>query len=184
MTAAGPVQTLVIAVGENSRTVSGPRTPLVPLLVLATALITALAVSALPLGAAAAPQPARAGFVPTPERAELELVKTRFGKVIHETNTGLVAYLFTKDRRRRSRCAGRCAKAWPPIKTKRAPLAGKGVREPLLGTIRRRGGARMVTYRNRPLYFYEHDAPGQILCHDVREFGGDWLVVKRNGKPA
>jgi predicted lipoprotein with Yx(FWY)xxD motif len=155
-----------------------------PLLVLAVAAIAGLAISTLPLGSAPASVAERAKPVRTPERAELELVRTRFGRIIHETRSGLVAYLFTKDRRRKSRCTGRCAKAWPPIKTKRAPLAGDGIRRSRLGTIRRRGGAKMVTYRGRPLYFYEHDSPGEILCHDVREFGGDWFVVKRNGKPA
>ena len=163
---------------------TGIRLRLAPLLVLAAAPIAGLVISTPPPGSAPAAVTERAKLVPTPDRAKLELVKTRFGKVIHETRSGLVAYLFTKDRRRKSRCTGRCAKAWPPIKTKRAPLAGDGIRRSRLGTIRRRGGAKMVTYRGRPLYFYEHDSPGQILCHDVREFGGDWFVVKRSGKPA
>jgi hypothetical protein len=29
-----------------------------------------------------------------------------------------------------------------------------------------------------------HDAPGEILCHDVAEFGGVWLVAKPSGRPA
>ncbi len=49
---------------------------------------------------------------------------------------------------------------------------------------RRKGGAKMVTYRGRPLYFYQHDSPGVVLCHDVTSFGGDWFVVKRNGRRA
>ena len=140
--------------------------------------------------AIAAPAPAAehpgaaARFVRTPKRAVLRLRRTRFGRVIHEKRSGLVAYLFTKDRRRTSRCRGRCAKAWPPIKTRRRPRAGRGLKRKHVGTIRRPGGARMVTYKGRPLYFYEHDEPGLVLCHDVREFGGEWFVVKRSGKPA
>jgi hypothetical protein len=42
----------------------------------------------------------------------------------------------------------------------------------------------MATYRGHPLYFYEHDRPGEILCNDVLEFGGRWFVVDRRGRPA
>lgn len=121
---------------------------------------------------------------PVPNRAVLRLVKTRFGRVIHEKNSGLVAYLFTRDRKDRSRCYGACAKAWPPVKTRKRPVAGSGLQQKHLRTISRRGGGKMVSYRGKPLYFYEDDSPGVILCHDVFEFGGDWLVVKKNGKPA
>ncbi len=119
----------------------------------------------------------------TPKRAVLRLRETRFGEVIHEKSSGLVAYLFTKDGKNKSRCNGACAKAWPPIKTKRAPQAGSGLDQSDLGTIKRRGGSKMVTYRGRPLYFYVHDSPGEILCNDVVEFGGTWFVVDKTGKP-
>ena len=155
-------------------------------LVVSLAALTAATGLAAPASGPASPD-ARAEATkrfPTPKRAELKLVKTPFGKVIHETKSGLVAYLFTRDKRNRSRCRGDCAKAWPPIKTKLAPKAGKGIRAGFLGTTRRPGGAKMVTYRGSPLYFYEHDSPGRILCHDVAEFGGQWFVVKRNGKRA
>ena len=97
--------------------------------------------------------------------------------------TGLVAYLFTRDKRSKSKCSGACAKAWPPIKTRRRPVAGNGLRQADVGTTKRRGGARMVTYKGHPLYFYEHDGPGEILCNDVVEFGGSWFVVNKKGKP-
>jgi predicted lipoprotein with Yx(FWY)xxD motif len=39
-----------------------------------------------------------------------------------------------------------------------------------------------VTYRGHPLYYYEGDRkPGEILCQDVDEFGGTWLVVSPSG---
>jgi hypothetical protein len=40
------------------------------------------------------------------------------------------------------------------------------------------------TYGGHPLYYYAHEDPGQVLCHDIVEYGGTWLVVKRNGDPA
>ena len=39
-----------------------------------------------------------------------------------------------------------------------------------------------MTYRGRPLYYYVGDRkPGQILCQNVREFGGLWLIVRPSG---
>ena len=41
-----------------------------------------------------------------------------------------------------------------------------------------------MTYAGHPLYFYAHEGPGQVLCHDVVEFGGTWLVVTPEGTAA
>ncbi len=71
--------------------------------------------------------------------------------------------------------------AWPPLLAKGKPRAGDGARKGLLGTTRRRDGRLQVTYAGHPLYYYVEDAPGRILCHNVDEFGGLWLVVKPNG---
>jgi predicted lipoprotein with Yx(FWY)xxD motif len=96
---------------------------------------------------------------------------------------GRALYLFTKDGKGPSRCYGACAKAWPPFITRGEPTAGRGVRESLLGTTRRRSGRRQVTYVGQPLYYYVGDRePGQILCQNVLEFGGYWLVVNGRGK--
>lgn len=93
-------------------------------------------------------------------------------------------YVFQRDGRNRgSRCYGACAKAWPPVYTSGRPLAGRGVRKSLLGTTRRRGGRLQVTYRGRPLYYYAHEGPGQVLCHNVNLNGGLWWVVGPNGRP-
>ena len=41
-----------------------------------------------------------------------------------------------------------------------------------------------MTYRGHPLYHYIGDThPGEILCQNVVEFGGTWLVVKPSGVP-
>ena len=34
------------------------------------------------------------------------------------------------------------------------------------------------------LYFYAHEGKYQVLCHDVVEYGGRWLVVQPDGHPA
>jgi predicted lipoprotein with Yx(FWY)xxD motif len=94
-------------------------------------------------------------------------------------------YAFTRDRRGgRSRCYGACAKAWPVYFAKGRLLAGKGVRQSLLGASRRRDDRRQVTYNRRPLYYYYvgDKKPGQVLCQNVDEFGGTWLVIRPNGQ--
>jgi predicted lipoprotein with Yx(FWY)xxD motif len=63
-----------------------------------------------------------------------------------------------------------------------APRAGAGLKGSLLRTTRRADGRLQVTYNGRPLYYYVGDrAPGQILCQNVSEFGGLWLVARPNG---
>lgn len=107
---------------------------------------------------------------------------SQFGRVIADRR-GEAFYLFDKEKGKRSRCYGACAKAWPPVLTRGRPRAGRGAKRRLLGVTRRRGGRLQVTYRGHPLYYYKDDEPGTILCHDVDEFGGLWLVVRPNGRP-
>lgn len=90
-------------------------------------------------------------------------------------------YVFQRDGFKRSRCTGECAKAWPPVYTSGKPVAGKGARRSLLGTIRR-GSRQQVTYRGRPLYYYAHEGSGEVRCHDVNLHGGLWWVVGADGK--
>src|SRR5215212_2702588 len=114
-------------------------------------------------------------------RATLTAKTSRFGKVLFD-GRGFVLYAFTRDQRR-SACYGACAKAWPPYFAPKGTLSvGPGVKRSLLGTVKRRNGRRQVTYASKPLYFYVGDTrPGQILCQNVVEFGGRWLIVKPGG---
>lgn len=115
------------------------------------------------------------------DRGTLTVQKSRFGTVLFD-GRGYVLYGFTKDPRGRSACYGACAAAWPPFIVARAPKAGAGTKASLLGTTRRKDGKLQVTYAGRPLYYYVHDGRGQILCHNVSEFGGLWLVQRPSGK--
>jgi predicted lipoprotein with Yx(FWY)xxD motif len=104
-----------------------------------------------------------------------------YGKILFD-GRGFALYAFTRDRGQ-SACAGACATAWPPFVVKGGIRAGTGVKASLLGTVRRANGARQVTYAGRPLYYYVGDRrPDQVLCQNVREFGGLWLVVRPNGR--
>ncbi|MDH4175985.1 MAG: hypothetical protein OEW31_08220 [Thermoleophilia bacterium] len=114
-------------------------------------------------------------------RPTVRVEQSRFGRILFD-GRGFVLYAFTRDPRGRSVCSGACAAAWPPAIVKRPLRAGKGTRARLLGTTRRADGRLQLTYAKRPLYFYVGDrSPGQILCQDVEEFGGLWLVVRANG---
>ena len=98
--------------------------------------------------------------------------------------SGQPIYLFDAEATSRPECYGECAQAWPPVLTKGKPRAQGEVRADLLGTTRRRDGSTQITYAGHPLYFYAHEGKYQVLCHNVDEFGGTWLVVKPDGKPA
>jgi predicted lipoprotein with Yx(FWY)xxD motif len=112
----------------------------------------------------------------------VKVAKTRYGRILVD-GRGFALYLFTRDKGRKSRCYGACATAWPPFLTKGAPRYGKGTKRGRLGTTRRRGGRRQVTYRGHPLYYYEGDKqPRQVLCQAVQEFGGYWYVVAPSGR--
>jgi predicted lipoprotein with Yx(FWY)xxD motif len=115
-------------------------------------------------------------------RATLTAKTSRFGKVLFD-GRGFVLYAFTRDQRR-SACYGACARAWPPYFAPKGTLSvGPGVKQSLLGTVKRRNGRRQVTYAGRPLYYYVGDTrAGQILCQNVVEYGGTWLIVRPSGK--
>jgi predicted lipoprotein with Yx(FWY)xxD motif len=133
---------------------------------------------------ASAERAAAAEPTSTRGRARGPLVKLRdsqFGPVLFN-GRDQAAYTYTRDERR-SRCYGDCAKAWPPFYARAKPRAGRGVKRALIGTVRRRGGRRQVTYAGQPLYFYEHDPKGEVLCNDIVEFGGTWYAVTAEGKP-
>ena len=117
-------------------------------------------------------------------RAQITAEGSRFGRVLFDAN-GQVVYVFEIDRRNRSNCTSAdCVRAWPPVLTEEDPTAGAGVDASLLGTIRRSDGRLQVTYDGRPLYFYEHEGPGEIKCHNVDLHGGVWWVVTPTGDPA
>jgi predicted lipoprotein with Yx(FWY)xxD motif len=136
-------------------------------------------------GAASSSAAPRAGEQADDAQAPPTLIvrSSRFGRILFD-GRGRALYVFTRDRRGgRSRCYGACAKAWPVYFAKRRAIAGKGVRQSLIGTTRRHDGRRQVTYNGRPLYHYVGDkSSGQILCQNVEEFGGTWLVVRPNGR--
>jgi predicted lipoprotein with Yx(FWY)xxD motif len=114
--------------------------------------------------------------------ARLSVQSSEYGKTVFGPN-GKVVYAFGADRGSTSRCYGACAKAWPPVLTTGAPLAGSGVQSSLLGSTKRSDGTMQVTYGGHPLYYYVSDKVGAIMCQHANMHGGLWLIVKPNGQP-
>jgi predicted lipoprotein with Yx(FWY)xxD motif len=106
---------------------------------------------------------------------------SEFGPMLFGSNRRAI-YIFERDSRDRTACYGECAEAWPPVVTRGKPRAAKGVKSSVLGTIERRGGESQVTYAGQPLYYYAHERPGEVRCHNVNLNGGFWWVVGPDGK--
>jgi predicted lipoprotein with Yx(FWY)xxD motif len=146
--------------------------------VIAKTLVLAVAVGLAVSGGALA----RADASAAKSSATLTARSSNYGSILFD-GRGQALYAFTRDRRGgASRCYGACAKAWPVYFSKGRLAAGRGVKQGLIGTTRRRDGRLQVTYDGRPLYYYQGDAVGQVKCQGVAEFGGTWLVVRPSGK--
>jgi predicted lipoprotein with Yx(FWY)xxD motif len=128
------------------------------------------------------PAPAKAKpAAKAPKGTKIKLGESEFGTMLFGSN-GQAIYVFEDDPKGKSVCYGDCARAWPPVVTRGEPRAGKGVRKSLLGTVERRNGKRQLTYGGKPLYFYAHEGPGEVLCHNVNLNGGFWWVVGPDGR--
>jgi predicted lipoprotein with Yx(FWY)xxD motif len=93
-------------------------------------------------------------------------------------------YIWEVEESSRAECYGDCAEDWPPVLTDGTPVAEARVDEDLLGTTTRRDGSVQVTYGGHPLYYYAHEGPGEVKCHDVATHGGLWWVVQPDGERA
>ena len=145
------------------------RRAVVPRIVAAAAALTAV-VALLPTAAMAA----------RPDRVETH--QSRYGTIAVD-GRGFTLYAFTRDGTGKSTCYGACAAAWPPFLVSSRPLAGTGIQDSRLGTRRRTDGRLQATLLGRPLYYYVGDRNAyDIFCQNVREFGGDWLILRPSGK--
>ena len=131
-------------------------------------------------GASGEPAP-ESGSKPKPDPGtEITTAPSDYGTVLWGPDRQAI-YLFDKESSDASECYGDCAAAWPPVLTDGEPQAAGDVDPKLLGTTDRDDGETQVTYGGHPLYYYVDDPPGQILCQNVSEFGGLWLVVDSSG---
>jgi predicted lipoprotein with Yx(FWY)xxD motif/Ca2+-binding RTX toxin-like protein len=120
--------------------------------------------------------------------AVVKLGHSGLGRIIVDSR-GKTLYLWAHDKRGKSTCYGKCAKAWPALITRGKPRAISGARSALLGTTRRADGRMQVTYRRHPLYYFVGDKrAGQSAGEGLVAFGGRWYAVSAAGtavkKPA
>jgi predicted lipoprotein with Yx(FWY)xxD motif len=119
---------------------------------------------------------------PAGKGTTIQVSSSDYGQVLFDGEDQAI-YLFDKEDGSTSECYGDCATAWPPVLTNGEPQGGKGVDASLLGTIKRNDGTTQVIYKGHALYYYAHEGPAQVLCQNVDEFGGLWLVVTPDGEP-
>jgi predicted lipoprotein with Yx(FWY)xxD motif len=119
-----------------------------------------------------------------PKPTKIGLSRTDHGKIL-VNGSGFVVYAFTHDKKKKDTCVKirDCTGTWPVLKTHGKPLAGKGVKASLLGTITLAHNVKQVTYAGHPLYMYAMAAgPGDTSYIGTPEFGGNWDAVNAAGK--
>lgn len=148
-----------------------------PIVVLAAAALAGCGSSA----STAKDDPAPPASPASAKGPKLKVTGSDYGRIL-ASGRNRALYLFTADEGKSSNCSGDCATAWPPYIVKSKPVPGPGVKAGRIGTTRRSDGKLQATYAGHPVYFYEGDDPGEVLCQGVSEFGGDWYVIRSNGK--
>ena len=105
------------------------------------------------------------------------------GKTALVTSSGLTLYRNKTEQNGRVRCTGACATAWPPliVPTGAKVVAGTGVVQAKLGTVKRPDGKRQATYAGSPLYRFAADRRGQAKGQGL---AGVWFAVTVAGPAA
>jgi predicted lipoprotein with Yx(FWY)xxD motif len=114
------------------------------------------------------------------------LITTRSGPLgTYLTNSsGRAVYLFMKDGMNKSACSGACLGLWPPVIMHGTLTASGAAVTSDLGSITRSNGAKQVTYKGHPLYYFAGDSgAGMTKGQGVNGFGAKWWLVKPSGTP-
>ena len=108
---------------------------------------------------------------------------SEFGPMLFDGQNQAI-YIWELEESSVAECYGSCADAWPPVLTDGFPRAEGSVNDELLGTTERTDGTTQVTYNGHPLYYYAHEAPNEVKCHNIRTHGGLWWVIQPTGNRA
>jgi predicted lipoprotein with Yx(FWY)xxD motif len=98
---------------------------------------------------------------------------------------GLTLYAASSESSGKIKCTGNCVYFWFPVLVtgKAKPIAGKGLSQAKIGTIKRPNGVLQVTYNKLPLYRYYLDRkPGQTKGQLVKDPSGTWHAVSTSGR--
>src|SRR5205823_13468775 len=113
--------------------------------------------------------------------AKVAIANSGLGRILVD-GRGHTLYLFAKDKRGRSSCAGQCASFWPPLISSGKPRAAAGAKASLLGTTRRADGRLQVTYNHHPLYTFVQDTSnGQTKREVGNAFVVEWDALSADG---
>jgi predicted lipoprotein with Yx(FWY)xxD motif len=116
-------------------------------------------------------------------RAKIQLRQTSAGKILVNAR-GYTVYAYSRDSRDKDACqnVSHCLTAWPAVTTSGKPIAERGVRQSLLGTIKLKSGAEQITYAGHPLYTYIGDSmPAETSFINIYQLGGFWPAVNAAG---
>lgn len=87
---------------------------------------------------------------------------------------GMTLYVFKKDTKGKSACAGPCVTSWPLYHADDVTV-GDGLRKEDFGTIDREDGVKQTTYKGMPLYYFAGDThPGDAKGQGVKDV---WFVA-------
>ncbi|HEX3948179.1 MAG TPA: hypothetical protein VHW47_10760 [Acidimicrobiales bacterium] len=102
------------------------------------------------------------------------------------TGSGHTLYDFVPDTPTSSACvSSACVFLWPPLVLAgdQPPTVGHGLRQSLVGEIKRPDGAVQVSYGGHPLYTWNGDSkPGTVTGQAIDNEGGYWYVVAPSGQ--
>jgi predicted lipoprotein with Yx(FWY)xxD motif len=129
-------------------------------------------------GSTAPPAPTKTA---SGQAATVGVGKTSLGRILVDSQ-GRTLYLFQADTSTKSMCSGACAGQWPPLVRVAKPTVGSGANASMIGTSKRSGGARQVTYNGHPLYRFSGDqSAGDVNGQGINAFGALWYVVSPAG---
>jgi predicted lipoprotein with Yx(FWY)xxD motif len=95
------------------------------------------------------------------------------------SSTGFTLYQLGSEKKGTIKCTGTCAKIWPPLLLPAGakPVAGPGISQAKLGTIKRPDHGTQITYNGNALYRFASDSkPGVVTGQGVAGF--HVIVVK------
>ena len=98
-----------------------------------------------------------------------------FGQIL-ATPGHLALYTWHQEKGLKVKCTGACAKTWPPLTIPHGTMAPKHIAGVMgtFGDVMRPDGTTQVTYNGHALYRFHGDTPTKILCNGV----DGWFVVK------
>ncbi|HET9050479.1 MAG TPA: hypothetical protein VFO60_02185 [Candidatus Dormibacteraeota bacterium] len=101
---------------------------------------------------------------------------------------GMTLYILTSEQGGKITCtdATGCTKVWPDTELPSgvtAPVAGAGIQQSLLSTVKSADGSLYTTYAGYPLYTFSHDQAGTANGEGIKSFGGTWETMNPDGSP-